>query len=77
MVVADMTSAAAKHQHRLAQFLATAALSVDTAQLLLKESRSDEAKICLGRAMTALTEVIRAVEAQEARDTDATIHSRA
>jgi hypothetical protein len=42
-------------------------LSVDTAQLLLKESRSEEAKICLGRAMTALAEVIRAVEAEEAR----------
>lgn len=63
-----MASAAAKRQHQLAQFLATATLSVDTAQLLLKESRSEEAKICLGRAMTALAEVLRAVEAEEARD---------
>ena len=67
MVRADMTSATAKSQHRLAQFFSTAALSVDTAQLLLKESRSEEAKICLGRAITALAEVIRAVEAEEAR----------
>jgi len=66
MAGADMNSAAARRQHRLAQFLATAALSVDTAQLLLTESRSEEAKICLGRAMTALGEVIRAVEAEEA-----------
>jgi len=61
----DMTSAAAKRHHQLAQFLATAALSVDTAQLLLKESRSEEAKICLLRAMTALGEVIRAVAAED------------
>jgi hypothetical protein len=63
-----MMSAAAKRQHRLAQFLATAALSVDTAQLLLKECRSEEAKICVGRAMTALAEVMRAVEAEDAND---------
>ena len=68
MVGADMNSAADKRQHRLAQFLATAALSIDTAQLLRKESRSEEAKICLGRAMTALGEVLRAVEAEEASE---------